>query len=298
VFQVQEIRWTEDKSVQFLGQSLAGKETRFVEDEHMKEEFHTSFCTTQKEAFRFAKKFNERLELFSQLKCGIGGLLRIRFLDCNVYGLSTGTKHIKGDEFERYMLVEELLEKKKYMKWNNNCGFVEGVIEKTQALTLLEIEDPWENRIRKVTFSANLEEIIPNSTGDHNSQTHVKEQKHEADSNLEDEDFSIYRPRPSFRRNSPTVLLQSSVSDYLQAFSHWTYIYSKREKLVCDFQGVFDEVNNVVCLTDPVIHCEGNRGEKVYGRTNHGRSGMNNFFESHTRTPVCKFLGLDPRTIN
>jgi hypothetical protein len=298
VFLVQEIKWTEDKSVQFLGQPLAGKETRFVEDEHMKEEFHTSFCTTQKDAFRFARKFNERLELISQVKGGIGGLLTIKFLDCNVYGLSASDDPVQGDDFERFLLVEELLDKKKYKKWNSNCGFVDGKQEENSGKAELEIEDPWENRSRKVSFSEKLEQIIPNSTAPDRS--YAKKPSIHNDDNEEKCSLTYATPSRS-QKNIKSTLLQSSVSDYLQAFSHWTYVYSKREKLVCDLQGVFDELNNVVSLTDPVIHCEENRGKKTgnaYGRTNQGRSGMDSFFKSHTCTPVCKVLGIDPRTIN
>jgi hypothetical protein len=36
-----------------------------------------------------------------------------------------------------------------------------------------------------------------------------------------------------------------------QAFSHFTYVNSEKRKLVCDLQGVWNEVDGYV-LTDPV----------------------------------------------
>ena len=65
--------------------------------------------------------------------------------------------------------------------------------------------------------------------------------------------------------------------------------------LVCDLQGVLNE--NVTPLefelTDPVIHYRSHNGrKKVFGRTDHGIKGMENFFETHICGQTCVLLGL------
>ena len=79
-----------------------------------------------------------------------------------------------------------------------------------------------------------------------------------------------------------------------QAFSHFSYIASRKKRLVCDLQGVYDEANNVLLLSDPVIHyynpsaysCRKN----VHGRTDHGKEGIYKFFDSHFDHcgPLCR----------
>eukprot|EP00759_Apiculatamorpha_spiralis_P050605 PhF_6_TR4837/c1_g1_i2/m.6735/K08292/EEF2K; elongation factor 2 kinase len=70
-----------------------------------------------------------------------------------------------------------------------------------------------------------------------------------------------------------------------QAFSHFTYEYSKGELVVCDIQGVDDR------YTDPQIHSADGKG---YGRGNLGAKGIQRFLESHKCNPVCEFLRLRP----
>ena len=55
-----------------------------------------------------------------------------------------------------------------------------------------------------------------------------------------------------------------------QAFSHFSYIHSGKKMLICDLQGVYDEPNNMIRFTDPVIHYHDARNDKkkgLYGRT-------------------------------
>jgi hypothetical protein len=83
--------------------------------------------------------------------------------------------------------------------------------------------------------------------------------------------------------------------DVLQAFSHFTYRSSKRKMLVCDLQGVYSETLDTVELTDPVIHfASGHHDDKnhVYGRTDRGRKGIQDFFKTHKCNDVCAMLGL------
>lgn len=56
--------------------------------------------------------------------------------------------------------------------------------------------------------------------------------------------------------------------DVPQAFSHWTYVWTKHDRLVCDLQGVLEK--NVFVMTDPAIH---SRTWPSFGPTDRGNSG-------------------------
>ncbi len=79
--------------------------------------------------------------------------------------------------------------------------------------------------------------------------------------------------------------------DVLLAFSHWTYMYTKKEVLVCDLQGMLSEDNKPLRfrLTDPAIHT---RKGQPYGPTDHGHKGQHNFFQTHICSPFCEYLGI------
>ena len=97
----------------------------------------------------------------------------------------------------------------------------------------------------------------------------------------------------------------SEPSEVLQAFSHFSYNFTKREKLVCDLQGVYDHERNTFRLTDPVIHTVHGRTHnrktdsddsndvEDFGRTDRGRRGIVDFFRSHKCTALCRALRLD-----
>lgn len=56
-----------------------------------------------------------------------------------------------------------------------------------------------------------------------------------------------------------------SSSDYLQAFSHFTYKYTGRKLVVCDLQGVYNNetVPLMFELTDPAIHYLSGSGRRM-----------------------------------
>lgn len=76
-------------------------------------------------------------------------------------------------------------------------------------------------------------------------------------------------------------------SDYLPAFSHWTWIVTGRQELVCDLQGVY--INSKYSITDPAIHSL----EQKFGITDFGKLGIRKFFETHKCTEICKKLKLN-----
>ena len=74
--------------------------------------------------------------------------------------------------------------------------------------------------------------------------------------------------------------------DIPQAFSHWSYNYTKGELLVCDLQG---ELRQDFCLTDPAISSS---RQRMYGDTDLGKVGQKRFFETHQCNPLCRILHL------
>ena len=76
----------------------------------------------------------------------------------------------------------------------------------------------------------------------------------------------------------------------LPAFSHWTWVQTDGQLIVCDLQGVRDITPSIVgyWLTDPAI----NSRSKRYGNTDLGHLGITLFFRSHRCTQFCRDLGL------
>ncbi|CAM9961370.1 unnamed protein product [Ectocarpus sp. 6 AP-2014] len=86
---------------------------------------------------------------------------------------------------------------------------------------------------------------------------------------------------------------------YPQAFSHFSFWQTRRRMLVCDLQGVLsssgagEDRAGLFEFTDPVIHYRSKSGRtQVYGKTDLGRSGMNQFFKTHRCNDVCRLLGI------
>ena len=83
--------------------------------------------------------------------------------------------------------------------------------------------------------------------------------------------------------------------DYIQAFTHFTYLYTNQQVMVCDLQGVYnsDMVPSVFELTDPAIHYRSKSGERnVFGRTDAGEVGMDLLFKTHRCSQVCRYMKL------
>ncbi|KAJ3441248.1 alpha-protein kinase vwka [Anaeramoeba flamelloides] len=70
-----------------------------------------------------------------------------------------------------------------------------------------------------------------------------------------------------------------------QAFSHYTYEFTKGQLIVVDLQGVF------YILTDPAIHFIDKRFDN---KTNRSKTGIKDFFKNHECTKLCKIMSLEP----
>ena len=103
-----------------VGDSLVAKESLYLEDDALKMDFHYIFCKTQQQAAHFARRFNERVSsAFDQRHWIVPAT--ISFLSCYVYELYGQNEH---EYFN--VLIEKMLDRRKWTKWNTNAGKVLG----------------------------------------------------------------------------------------------------------------------------------------------------------------------------
>ena len=86
-------------------------------------------------------------------------------------------------------------------------------------------------------------------------------------------------------RHPAASLPQHPACTLIQAFSHWTYAYTRGALMVVDIQGVGDT------YTDPQIHTW---NSKAFTKGNLGASGQERFFATHQCNAVCAYLSLPP----
>ena len=241
----------------FVGPKLVAKESRFqvdVEniDWHKIWTFHRTFCNTQERAQGLAEVFNDRLR---KLPCyDPESTPTISFLQCSIYVVKISNSEAIG------VLVEKQLNPSNYKKWNDNCGGVDGLLR----------DGGDENVALK-----KLDDII-------------EECDEEDEDEDEDEEYDVDESNKDYTDEYCIDPL-----DIPQAFSHFTYRYTKRQLLVCDLQGVLNDNPPHYELTDPVIHFRSKRGGKrrsLFGRTDRGRKGINDFFSTHKCSPLCRMM--------
>ncbi|KAK3286496.1 hypothetical protein CYMTET_5945, partial [Cymbomonas tetramitiformis] len=75
-----------------------------------------------------------------------------------------------------------------------------------------------------------------------------------------------------------------------QCFSHFSFVASSHDKLVCDLQGTWNATDGYL-FTDPVMHRISLKAH-ANGATDKGLSGIERFFGSHTCGPLCTRLRL------
>jgi hypothetical protein len=90
------------------------------------------------------------------------------------------------------------------------------------------------------------------------------------------------------------------LTDFLFAFSHWTYVFSEQNLLVCDLQGTYSAEGKrpSFVLTDPAICTKSKKSRKKakYGNTDVGPRAIRKFFQTHRCGSVCRALGLPAHT--
>ena len=78
---------------------------------------------------------------------------------------------------------------------------------------------------------------------------------------------------------------------YIQAFTHFTYLFTNKQAMVCDLQGVYNSDMDPPTfeLTDPEIYYRSKSGKNnVFGRTDPGEAGMGLLKQSKNRKMVNK----------
>jgi Alpha-kinase family/von Willebrand factor type A domain len=249
-----------------LGAMIA-KETREVEriEEHIG--FHRSFCETQNLAAHLAGHFNHRLRSLSGFDRTTTPV--ITFLACSILVL----KDNEYPQEERGVLVEKKLDTDTFpwSKWNNNFGGVHG------RTSHAPFDEAYELKIlQQNPFDEVIEEEEEDSERDSNDEESVE--RHAGNFNSSDEEPDDQDP-----------------SAYLQAFSHFTYLFTNRKVLVCDLQGVLntDSVPPKFELSDPAIHYRSWKGRRaVFGNTDKGQEGISSFFRTHKCTKICEHMKL------
>jgi len=108
----------------------------------------------------------------------------------------------------------------------------------------------------------------------------------------DDEDEDDEEEEPSALFPKPLTV---QAADIPQAFSHFTYRYTRRKMLVCDLQGVLSAPLSTETplfeFTDPVMHYWSHTGRKnVFGRTDRGKKGIHDFFKTHECSDLCRML--------
>eukprot|EP00522_Entomoneis_paludosa_P008047 CAMPEP_0172450238 /NCGR_PEP_ID=MMETSP1065-20121228/8670_1 /TAXON_ID=265537 /ORGANISM="Amphiprora paludosa, Strain CCMP125" /LENGTH=641 /DNA_ID=CAMNT_0013202017 /DNA_START=604 /DNA_END=2532 /DNA_ORIENTATION=- len=252
----------------FVFGAMVAKETLCVERIEENIEFHKGFLETQSLSASLAEEFNKRILALEDMNIEP---CRIIFLPCSV--LLVNDPSWKGGK--RGVLVEKMLDSKGWTKWNNNAGAVDGKIQHIPLNVEKELE---KLKNKSVSFGLGM---IEEGDSDDNS---------EASSDDEEEDEVGTSAAPT-----------TKPSDYLQAFSHFTYLYTNKKVLVCDLQGVYNAEAKpcpMFELTDPAIHYASKHRRMVFGRTDKGRKGHGLFFETHKCNPICKFLALSRRNKN
>lgn len=256
-----------------VGMLQVAKDSKFVETmegSDLKEKFHKDFISLQMKAENMAEKFNRALN-----GCGVSAdIPRIRFLPCSVYVCNN---------YELVLLAEQRLPVEDYKKYNDNAGRVIG----TQARIF---QPPQENH-----------------------KLEIMTEEEEEDEEDEEEEVDQVDDYLHFQELSHRIAeLETKVVDIdvPQTFSHFSYVKTSRNRLVCDLQGVLTLVEQqfseskrktknatqlMFLLTDPCIHDKKLYKHKRQHRcisTNMGEKGMRDFFRTHNCNALCEILKL------
>ena len=271
----------------FVGPLLVAKDTKYVrrsKELHQDEkDFHKVFCKTQGKAQKYATIFNERL---GRLESVVGhSIPKIEFLDCSVYMLENPDKPEMG---RHGYLVERMLDIKrfKYEKWNDNDGWVKGTKKDVEDVVLGEIGGGLGGDLGAIGEEEEEEE--EESADDDDDDDDDDEEEYDEYEEEEEDDVDGGVVGSTSGRASD---LRIENDDIPQAFSCFTYQFTRRKMLVCDLQGVYNTDRTMFEFTDPAIHHYQSGGSKrYYGRSDRGEKGIDAFLATHVCTNLCRLL--------
>jgi hypothetical protein len=284
-----------DSSNQPVGEPMVAKTSKADEErKHPSEvkDWHNKFLNVQHKVEGLAKKFNQRMD-----QLGISSSIpRIMFLPCSIYEAHSP---ITGET--KIFLVEPRLHPSLYRKWNSNNGDVDGhrKINEPRKVQDLLITEMYEEDIafRKTAIvHGGLKKL--QAVNEEDEEDEEVDTDDDFTNQIESNEEESILKGPTFLPSTKVRELQSRIleDDIPQAFSHYTYAYSKRELLVCDLQGelqISSGRHPVFRFTDPSIHSQ-NTGMKKhrFGSTDHGKDGIYAFFRTHHCNVVCELLNL------
>jgi len=100
-----------------------------------------------------------------------------------------------------------------------------------------------------------------------------------------------------YNNNSGMVMREEGTPnhDVIQAFSHWTYEFTRANIMIVDCQGVYDNRGKIFTLSDPAVHC---KDVTRFGGTNLGKDGFKRFFKTHICNDICSHLSLTMPTFD
>lgn len=259
--------------------TMVAKET--IRSDRIQEhrDFHKTFCETQSLSAHIAAEFNQRVRSVPGF-CA-RSTPKVSFLKCSVLLLADDV----WPGGQRGVLVEKCLDLDRFewRKWNNNTGKVDGAafhrpmdVDKELAL------------INKAALTQAQEDIFAIEEGSEDDSSDDEDDGDYEDANIEDDDgVGLIDTTNDQATESP--------SEILQAFSHFSYLFTNRKLLVCDLQGILntDVTPPLFELSDPAVHYRSTKNRScVMGRTDIGEKGIQLFFDSHKCNKYCKFLEL------
>lgn len=236
---------------------------------------------TQNISADFAKQFNEALDnlhthfrgLDVREKRHLDNLPRIEFIEPMVVDVLDGSKR-------KFFLIEKLLDGK-YEKFNSNNGYI---CREAREDNNVDDEDDLVGNMNNLNLGA-IEE------GE-------EDEESDDDSDVEDIVEKLFDEKESAPIQGSYYLNELKSSHIPQAFSHFSYVKSRKKMIIVDLQGVLtvnEEGKDMFELTDPVIHRRNRKAGRQwdFGRTDRGKKGINDFLKSHKCSEMCRLLGLE-----
>ncbi|KAL7559487.1 hypothetical protein ACA910_010303 [Epithemia clementina (nom. ined.)] len=295
----------------FCGHRLVAKESRFVENDSAtltqhKHHYHKQFLRAQFLASRYAEAYNDALNSWEK-RCDDSFVREVVMRYPRIYFVKPFIFDLVENGEVKSVLVEQWLEGT-YRKFNTNKGQLGTLAPRLKS-------GPWGTNIEQrfasmlltppSNFPCRNEELGTALGGRLEAVAEENEMDEEDDDDEEDEQLPMKDAGQAnlghYAAEHMSKVAGSSPipdEDFINAFSHFSYVKSQGKLMVVDLQGVLhirEDGSRDFCLTDPAIHtkkkCDDERTPN-FGRTNRGKRGIKAFFTTHKCNAACQLLGL------